>query len=256
MAPDGDDCRMTRSFDRTDVDRTSPVPLYHQVVSLVEDAIRRGDLRPGTRLENEVELAGRLGISRPTLRAAIGQLVDRGMLIRRRGFGTVVTPVQVSRPIGVTSLYDDLMNDGRVPTTEVLALKKLAPTEEVAEVLGLDDGEDVYYLERLRRADQEPIALLRNHIPARLVHLERETLEGTGLYRMMRAAGVKLSLASIVIGARVAEPREAQLFDVPQKSAVVTQRRIAYDDQGIAVEFGLHVYPADRYTFETNMVAR
>lgn len=247
---------MTRSLDRAFIDRTSPVPLYHQVILLVEGAIHRGELRPGTRLENEVELARRLGISRPTLRAAIGRLVDRGVLIRRRGFGTVVAPVQVSRPIGVTSLYDDLVNANRVPTTEVLAVEVATAPDDVAGVLGLEDGEDVYYLERLRRADGEPIALLRNYIPARLVSLDRDALEVTGLYRVMRYSGVTFRLASIVIGARLAEPREARLFEASPKSAVVTQSRIAYDDQGIAVEFGLHVYPADRYTFETNMVSR
>lgn len=243
-------------FERAVIDRTSPVPLYHQVMSLIEDAIHRGELGPGARLENEVELAQRLGISRPTLRAAIGQLVDRGMLIRRRGFGTVVAPVHVSRPIGVTSLYDDLTKADRLPTTEVLTFERIEAPEDVADVLALDDERKVYYFERLRRADGEPIALLRNYIPAHLASLDREGLEETGLYRLMRAAGVTFRVASIVIGARLAEPREARLFNVAKVSAVVTQSRIAYDDQGIAVEYGLHVYPAERYTFETNMVSR
>lgn len=247
---------MPSSFADAALDRTSPVPLYHQVIALLEGAIARGELGPGSRLENEVELARRLGISRPTLRAAIGQLVDRGILIRRRGFGTLVAPLRVSRPIGVTSLYDDLTDAGRRPTTEVLTLEEDVAPDDVSEVLGLAAGESVYYLERLRRADGEPIALLRNYIPERLAVLDRETLETTGLYRVMRSSSVTFRLASIVIGARLAETREAQLFGVPQASAVVTQTRTAYDDQGIAVEFGRHVYPADRYTFETNMVAR
>lgn len=243
-------------FERAVIDRTSPVPLYHQVISLIEDAIHRGELHPGSRLENEIELARRLGISRPTLRAAIGQLVDRGILIRRRGSGTVVAPVHVARPIGVTSLYDDLTNADRVPTTEVLTFEKYPPPGDVADVLGIPDAEPVYYLERLRRADGEPIALLRNYIPSKLVSLDRAALEETGLYRLMRAAGVTLRVASIVIGASLAGPREARLFEVPRTSAVVTQSRISYDNQGIAVEYGLHAYPADRYTFETNMVSR
>jgi DNA-binding GntR family transcriptional regulator len=67
------------------LDRSSPVPLYFQVASRLQEQIEHGDLPVGGRLENEVELADRLGVSRPTMRKAIGYLVERGMLVRRRG---------------------------------------------------------------------------------------------------------------------------------------------------------------------------
>lgn len=75
------------------LDRTSPVPLYFQLAQELERRIREGELPPGTRLENEILLADRLGLSRPTLRRAIEYLVDQGLLVRKRGVGTqVVTP--------------------------------------------------------------------------------------------------------------------------------------------------------------------
>ena len=69
------------------VDRASPVPLYYQVAQVLERAIETGDLPAGSRLENEIALAERLGLSRPTVRRAIAYLVDQGLVVRKRGIG-------------------------------------------------------------------------------------------------------------------------------------------------------------------------
>src|SRR3712207_2003515 len=97
------------------LDHASPVPLYHQAARILEEAIEDGRLPRGTRLESELDLAEQLGISRPTMRAAIKQLVDKGLLIRRRGIGTTVAPRPVRRAVALTSLYDDLKREGREP---------------------------------------------------------------------------------------------------------------------------------------------
>ena len=73
-----------------EVDRTSPVPLYFQVASRLQELIENGEIGVGARIENEVDLAERLGVSRPTTRRAIQYLVERGMLVRKRGVGTQV----------------------------------------------------------------------------------------------------------------------------------------------------------------------
>ena len=91
-----------------DLDRSSPVPLYFQVSRQIEAAIDAGQLAPGDRLENEISLADRWGLSRPTMRRAIQELVDKGLLVRRRGIGTQVVHGRVKRPMDLTSLFDDL----------------------------------------------------------------------------------------------------------------------------------------------------
>ena len=101
------------------LDRSSPVPLYFQVATRLQEQIEGGELPVGGRLENEVELADRLGVSRPTMRKAIAYLVERGMLVRRRGVGTQIVHPKVRRPVELTSLYDDLAKTGRAPRTEI-----------------------------------------------------------------------------------------------------------------------------------------
>src|SRR5215210_6338440 len=119
------------------LDHSSPVPLYHQAARVLEEAIEDGRLPRGSKLDSELDLAEQLGISRPTMRAAIKQLVDKGLLIRRRGIGTTVAPRPIRRAVALTSLYDDLKESGREPKTHVLALEEALCPPEIAEQLGL-----------------------------------------------------------------------------------------------------------------------
>ena len=106
---------MNRVAPPIQVDRNSPVPLYFQVAQHLEQLIESGELAPGTRLENEIDLADRLRLSRPTMRRAIEYLVGRGLLVRKRGVGTQVVHAKVQRKVELTSLYDDLANTRRDP---------------------------------------------------------------------------------------------------------------------------------------------
>jgi len=232
------------------VDRTSPVPLYYQIAQQLERAIESGELPRGTQLGNEILLADQLGLSRPTVRRAIGFLVDRGLLVRKRGVGTQVVQPRVRRPMELTSLYDDLAGGGQEPTTRVLSLDKVPAPDLVARALGLSDGDPVLAVERLRLAHGEPLAVLRNYLPADLVPLDSGALERTGLYQLMRAAGVRLHLATQTVGARVATAPEARLLGERRSAPLLTMQRVAYDDSGRAVEFGSHYYRASLYAFE------
>jgi DNA-binding GntR family transcriptional regulator len=187
-----------------DLDRSSPVPLYYQVSRQIEEAIERGDLEPGMRLENETGIAKRWGLSRPTVRRAMQELVDKGLVVRKRGIGTqVVGSHAVKRQVQLTSLYDDLLEAGQEPRTDVLVHSFAEADEAVAETLGLSEGDNVLYLERLRYADGEPLALMRNWLPAEVAAtFTRVQLETGGLYALLRAKGIHPRIASQRIGSR------------------------------------------------------
>jgi len=238
------------------VDRTSPVPLYYQVAQQLEQVIESGELPPGTRLNNELVLANQLGVSRPTLRRAMEYLVDRGYLVRKRGIGTQVVHPKLRRPVELSSLYDDLTVDGKNPRTSVLSIKTVPATDAVAHTLGIDEGRLVYALERLRYADGEPLAVMRNWIPLDLVELDADRLEQTGLYQVMRSAGLRLHLASQTIGARAATASEARLLHATKGETLLTMQRTTYDDTGRPLELADHFYRASLYSFEVVLVTR
>jgi DNA-binding GntR family transcriptional regulator len=238
------------------VDRSSPVPLYFQVAQRLQELIESGRLAPGSRLENEVTLADQLGLSRPTMRQAIQYLVDKGLLVRKRGVGTQVVHARVRRTVELTSLYDDLNRTHQQPRTEVLALAETVAPDDVAVALALPAGCTVLAIERLRYAQGEPLAVLRNYLPRDLLQLTAEQLAAEGLYQLMRAAGVHLRLAEQNIGARRATATEAKLLGEARGAPLLTMVRTAYDDGGRAVEHGVHAYRASLYSFELTLVAR
>jgi DNA-binding GntR family transcriptional regulator len=240
-----------------DLDRSSPVPLYFQVSRQIEAAIDAGDLAPGDRLENEISLADRWGLSRPTMRRAIQELVDKGLLVRRRGIGTQVVHGRVKRPMDLTSLFDDLTRSDQKPGTQVLDRELVPAPAAVAERLGVPVGAQLLHLERLRSARDEPLAVLRNWLPADLAPvLPAEALETRGLYELMRGTGVHLRIATQRIAARGATAPEARLLGLRKGAPVLTMERVSYDGTGRAVELGTHAYHAETYSIEMTVVER
>jgi DNA-binding GntR family transcriptional regulator len=242
------------------VDRSSPVPLYYQLAQQLEEAVRSGALAPGERLENEVDLADRFGLSRPTVRQAIQELVRKGMLVRKRGVGTQVVQghngADITRPVALSSLYDDLVRAGRTPRTEVLSHGMEPANPQVAAALGVREGSDVVRVERLRWAGDEPLALMCNWLPLGLASYTNEELADHGLYELLRRSGVHMRIATQRIGARAATPAEAKLLHERKGAPLLTMERTAYDDSGRAVEFGSHAYRAQTYSFEVTLVER
>ena len=238
------------------LDRSSPVPLYFQVAEQFERAILDGTIAPGERIDNEVALAQKLGLSRPTMRQAIQVLVDKGMLVRKRGVGTQVVHGKIRRSVELTSLFDDLSAAGQKPRTEVIAVGKVAADEDVARELQLSKGADVWSLERLRFVDRQPLAHMHNYLPIDVVDLEAIDLSETGLYAHLRSSGIVMRVARQRIGARGAAVDEAKLLGERKGAPLLTMQRTAYDNAGRAVEYGRHAYRPDLYAFELTLVDR
>jgi DNA-binding GntR family transcriptional regulator len=239
-----------------DLERSGPIPLYFQVAQKIESAIMDGELPAGSRLENEVALGDRLGLSRPTVRRAIQELVDKGLLVRRRGIGTQVVHGQVTRGVELTSLFEDLTRSGKKPSTKMLEVKEVKADSKMAEILAVALGSPILYVKRLRLADNVPVSILENWLPADFVDLDRDAMIEHGLYQLLRSRGVNIRVAKQRIGARKSTTLESELLEIDKNSAVLTMDRTAYDNSGRAVEFGHHCYRPDLYSFEVTLVEK
>ena len=239
----------------TDLNRNG-APLWSQLAAQLERAIEDGRIPTGVRLENEIALSKQLGVSRPTVRHALQELVDRGLLVRRRRLGTQVVHGRVTRPVELTSMWDDLERAGQAPATTVLVCERVPATAESAERLDLPLGGEVLHVRRLRLADGAPVAILDNLLPPSLADITAEELETAGLYGILRSRGVEIRVARQRIGARPARTDESALLEVPRGSPLLTMERVAFDASGAPVEFGRHGYRHDRYAFETTLVER
>ena len=235
------------------LDPGSPEPLYFQVSRQLHAAIEDGRLPAGARLDNEVDLAASLRLSRPTIRQAIQTLVNQGLLVRRRGVGTQVVRTKVARPLRLSSLFDDLTGLGGKPESAVLVNRVEEAGADVAELLETPGLTQVRRLKRLRSTDGEPLALMNNYLPDGIIDPGDDELRERGLYQLLRSAGVRLHAAEQNIGARLATEEDAELLGEEPGAALLTMQRTTYDDSGRVVEYGWHVYRASRYTFNLSL---
>lgn len=238
------------------LDRASSIPLYRQLSRQIRVVIDGGSLPRGRLLGNEVLLAERFGVSRQTARRAIQELVEQGVLVRRRGVGTQVIERHLSRPLQLTSLYDDLERDGLEPRTSLLTQEVAIPAEDVSARLHLRPDELVLHLRRLRIAQDSPLAILENYLPMSRVDLTGADLGSVGLYQAMRTAGIRMRVANQRIGAREGTLAECELLDEPVFAPLLTMERTTHDDCGDPIEFGRHLYRASRYEFTVTLVGR
>ena len=234
------------------LDRDSQVPLYQQIAKPIEAAILSGALPAGAMIEDEVSMASRLDVARPTARRALQELASRGLLTRRRGVGTRVTPPHVHRPMKLSSLNDDLAEAGFAPSTKVLSYEMRESTQDEAEQLGIPQSEGLLAVCRLRYADNHPLALLTNLIPLDIAPTWQELGEN-GLYRCLSARKVEVTSARQVIGAREATAKEAQELGETEGAPLLTMNRTGYATDGRVIEVGQHVYRPSLYSFHFSL---
>ena len=237
------------------IDRASPVPLWYQLADQLGGAVRDGVLRPGDAVENEVELARRLGLSRPTVRRAMQDLVDRGLLVRRRGVGTTVAPTRVHRRAELSSLHDDLLRTGRAPGTTVLSMA-VTRDHEAAAALELPPDTPLLTIVRLRTVDDRPLAVLHNWLPPELSDLTEDELATTGLYAALRTRGAVPVVARQSVGARMPTPEERRRLGLRGTKPVLTMTRTAFGSQGEPIEHANHCYDAEAYALEMTLDER
>jgi DNA-binding GntR family transcriptional regulator len=246
--------RTTAAFDIT-LDRSSPMPLYFQLARELERAISDGRLVKGGFLENEIELASTWQLSRPTVRRAIQELVDSGLLVRQRGVGTQVVNDELRPRVRLRGLYDELLADGRHPTTTMIAHERVVADASISDALGLSRGSTVVHIERCRVADGRRIAILRNWLTVEAAgDITTEQLLGNGLYALLRARGVQPHYLLQRIGARTASPIDAALLDLPVGAPLLTTDQQMQDRSGTRVDIGEHVYDAMHYSVELPVV--
>ncbi len=231
------------------LDETSPTPLYLQLQRLIHNQVRSGKLQAGEALPSERDLARQLGISRVTVRKAISGLVDRGILLQHWGSGTFIAPpARVEQALSrLSSFTDDMMIRGLKPGTRTIdrSCGPAAPKEAMA--LGLSPGEKVSRLQRLRLADDVPMAIEVAAVPARF--LPDPGIVGHSLYAALAERGYAPGRALQRLHAVLLNGDQAKLLDVPPASAALYIERRSFLEDGTPIEFTASYYRGDAYDF-------
>jgi len=207
------------------------VPLHRQLFLVLHDEIARGALAPGEPLPTEQALCDQFGVSRITVRRALADLADAGLIERRQGVGSFVRDRPSSRRNpGGGSYMDGLRKTEFETDVDVLELDIRNAPEAVADQLGSERALHVLRLRRERRTS-EPLMITEAWLPEALSDtVTQDALSRAPLYRLMADAGVELDRVEHEITAEVAGPRNAQMLDVPIGSALMRVNRLAFAD--------------------------
>ena len=159
-------------------------PIYQQMNQLLRALIDSGEFHVGNQFLTERQICGRFQVSRATANKALSNLVSEGLLEFRKGVGTFVRGRPMDHNLrALVSFSDEALASGKKPATRVLRFESLPAAEagkEVAAVLGLRDDESLFYMERLRLANDIPVILERRHVVAkRCPDLSRADLNGS-----------------------------------------------------------------------------
>lgn len=235
------------------IDRQSPVPLYFQVAEDLRRQIDGGALKPGDAVPTEEELQRIYGVSRATVREAVRQLVSAGLVRLARPHGTFVTQPRLVEPLpALISFSDEVRRAGLVPSTHVLSVVAELPPEQVRQHLRIEAGERALRVERLRLANDQPIALLTSWLTPTLQLGPDDDFSGS-LYRLLAGRGATPVRAEQVLDAINAGPDIAATLGIPRRAALLMVTRVTYDATDRPIEHVVGYYRADRYRYSMHL---
>ena len=233
-------------------------PLYHQVYSAITDAIRSGRLRPGDRLPTEREFCEQLEVSRATVRRALGQLVDEGIVEAQVGRGSFVrtgVDALAEPPNTLMSFTELAAARGLNASARVIAQTTRSAIPEEAVVFKIGVHALVFEIRRLRMLVRGPVALDRTRVPLDVApNLPAQDFTLASIYETLEAAGAVPVTADVVVSAAVADEATAEALGVAPGSALLVCTTMSYDISGRLVEIGEITYRSDLYQLHTRLV--
>jgi GntR family transcriptional regulator len=232
-------------------DRNVSTPLYLQLAQGLRQAISAGFVEGGEALPSERLLSEQTGASRVTIRRAIEQLIDEGLIVRRHGSGTYLAP-RIEQPGGdLTSFSSDAQNRGASPGS-IWIMKTLSmPTPEEAIALGIDTTAPVVKLARVRLANGEPLAIEEAVVAAALLPAIDQI--GDSLYAALATKNNRPVNGTQRLTASLATSIEAGLLSIHENSEVLRIERRTFRADGVPVEITRSAYRGDRFEFVTEL---
>jgi GntR family transcriptional regulator len=235
---------------KTVINRNGNTPIYEQIYQNLKTKIDNTEFSAGESFPSERELAEKFGVSRMTVRQALNALKQDGLIYHERGIGAFVSKrkldVHTRNLVGFT---EEMIERGLRPSSKLLLAKIEEADEETAADLGIETGEAVFHLQRLRLADDSPMAFEDAYLPAvRYPNLENIDLGRMSLYEILeKEYNVRMSHAEEFLEAMAVNKEIAKVLSIKADAPVLMVHRVVFSDANLAVESVRTYYRADRY---------
>ena len=237
------------------IDRTSPIPIYHQLKQAIYGLIADGVLTVGQRMPSIRRLSEDLGIAPMTVREAIRALVEENVLAVRQGKGTyVLGPKLRENAATLVSFTSEMQRQGFAPSSKVLSFKQTELSEDDALSFGQAAGMQVYQLKRLRLADNHPIALQQSLIPVEpCPGLGDKDLTGSLTSVIENEYGMDFDHATQSVTATTADNSAAKHLKLHPGDPILCLERTSYTSGNLPIEFLRSLYRGDKYNLVINL---
>jgi GntR family transcriptional regulator len=228
------------------LERTSGVSVHIQLRELFRGYITE-HAKAGSQLPSERDLALHFGVARMTVRQAIEALVDEDLLDRVVGVGTFISHQKLDVQVKLTSYSEEMQRRGMRPAARTLSFEQIPATARLARELQMEEGQAVIRFRRLLLADEEPMSVDENFIPAWRVPGILEQGPPTSLYNLLSERyGLVIEWGEDIVEANAATPSIARLLKVDVGAPVLRMERHAYVSRS-SVDYSISFYRADRY---------
>lgn len=234
------------------INRSSFKPIYLQISDLIRADIESGKLKVGDQIWSERFIVDEFKVSRNTAKEAIEELARHGLVTRMQGYGTYVSDNRVNYGLQrMTSFTEETQMRGMKPSSRLLALSQVTADPVVAQKLRLMPEEEVYHLERLRLADDRPMALHVSFVPvSRCPNLERFDFSQQSLFSVMEQEyGLKLTWQEASITPVIAHKNEAAILNIKTGLPLLRSDGVAYLEDDTPIEAHQILYRSDLYQF-------
>ena len=229
-------------------------PLYQTVRDRLLERIGTGELNVGDRLEPEIELASDYGVSRATMRSAIRDLVQAGLLVRRPGVGTMIVR---SRPRVTASGLADIMGvfAARLEDAQLLVLdSSIKPASfEAAEKLGAEPGSKLLRVFTICKSAGQPVAICETWLPAESGISPAEPHVAPIYDLLEKTYGRRISHGDDSVSAVLAKGETARLLDVKNGSPLISVERVAYDGAGAPLLYSRAQFLSENYRYQVTL---
>lgn len=224
--------------------------LHDRVYRILREEIERGVLPRGAQLPAERDLCARLTVSRATVRRALKQLSEDGLIESWVGRGTFVSGGLLSDPPNTYRSFTELGAErGLTASARVLSMRIRPALLDEADTLRVAPGVEIFDLERLRMLDGLPIAIDHVRVPlGKAPNLTSQDFANASLYKALEEAGVAPVRGDYAVTA-IADMSRAKLLDAPDDSPLLLVVSTGYDAKGNAIELSETIYRGDRYRF-------
>lgn len=232
------------------LDSTIATPLYKQLEEMLLSEIESGALKPGVRIPTENELSEQYHVSRVTVRKALSALADAGYLERKSGKGTFVAEKKMQRSLSsaVLSFSEMCRMMNKVPGARILKIALEEPTSKEAELMNLNEGENIVVIERIRYADGNPILLETNKFPENFSFLFNENLNDTSLYEILRTKyNINLERSTKTLDIVFATSQEAKALGITKGYPLLRISSVIHDSTSSFTHLSLQLCIGDKY---------